>query len=138
MSYLYKSKQTDLTIYHLSADSTKKVFSLSISLSFSLYVCPFELILFFFFSFAPKLLHPVSFSSILVIGSRDLLLFLLRPTTFLVACTRLYKTLCRSVRPSVRPSVRLSVRPLHLFSIAYFAVSRLAEPHYCPCPTARD
>merc|ERR1719173_92690 len=25
--------------------------------------------------------------------------------TFLVACTRLYKTLCRSVRPSVRPSV---------------------------------
>ena len=34
---------------------------------------------------------------------------------FLVACTRLYTPLCRSVRPSVGPSVRPSVRHTLLF-----------------------
>ena len=32
-------------------------------------------------------------------------------STFLVACTRLYTSLCRSVRRSVRRSIRPSVRP---------------------------
>ena len=39
---------------------------------------------------------------------------------------------------SVGRSVSRSVGRLHLFLIANFAVSRLAETHYCPCPTARD
>ena len=39
---------------------------------------------------------------------------------------------------SVGRSVGWSVGRLHLISIAYFAVSRLLETHYCPCPTARD
>ena len=42
------------------------------------------------------------------------------------------------VRRLVGWSVGRLVGPLHLFLIAYFAVSRLAESHYCPCPTARD
>ena len=33
---------------------------------------------------------------------------------FLVACTRLYNPLCRSVRPSVGPSVGRSIRPKSL------------------------
>ena len=43
---------------------------------------------------------------------------------FLVACTRLYKTLCGSVGPSVRR--------LDLILITYFAVSRLAETAPAP------
>ena len=41
---------------------------------------------------------------------------------FLVACTRLYNPLCRSVRPSVRPSVGPSVRPSH-FTFLYYNVN---------------
>ena len=44
---------------------------------------------------------------------------------FLVACTRLYNPLCRSVRPSVCPSVRRSVT-LYFFEV--FAVFGLTAP----------
>ena len=47
---------------------------------------------------------------------------------FLVACTRLDKTLCRSDGPPIRLC--------HLFLIAYFAVSRLAETSHCLRPVA--
>ena len=57
---------------------------------------------------------------------------------FLVACTRLYTSLCRSVRRSVRPSVRPSVgrkslRFASLFSA--FRAERRSDLSYCPCPT---
>ena len=42
----------------------------------------------------------------------------LSPSFFLVACTRLYKPLCRSVSPSVGRSVRRLVRPSVRRSIA--------------------
>ena len=45
---------------------------------------------------------------------------------FLVACTRLFNPLCRSVRRSVRPSVRQSVRHTLLFCI--FGVFGLTTP----------
>ena len=44
---------------------------------------------------------------------------------FLVACTRLYNPLCRSVRPSVRPSIRQS----NFTFLVFFRSS----PH-CSCP----
>ena len=47
-------------------------------------------------------------------------------------------SLRRYVGPSVGSSVGRLVGPLHLFSIAEFAVLRLAETYYCPCPTARN
>ena len=49
------------------------------------------------------------FSSCLLRSSFFFLSFSLFLSSFLVACTRLYKPLCRSVRRSVGPSVRRSV-----------------------------
>ena len=49
---------------------------------------------------------------------------------FLVACTRHYTSLCRSVRPSVRPK---SLRFASLFST--FSGKRRSDLSYCPCPT---
>ena len=44
---------------------------------------------------------------------------------FLVACKRLYRTLCRSVGPSVGPSVRRSVGPFtSIFKVIFFQISR--------------
>ena len=59
-------------------------------------------------------------------------LFSVGPNAFLVACTRLYKSLCRSVGRSVSRSVRRSV-PRLLFLVLWVVFE-----HYCPCPTARD
>ena len=53
---------------------------------------------------------------------------------FLVACTRLYNPLCRSVRPSVRPSVRRSVRPSVRPSHFTFLFFCGLWPH-CSCPS---
>ena len=54
-------------------------------------------------------------------------------SVFLVVCRRLFKALCWSVCLSVGLSVGVIQ-----FLIAYFALLRLAETHYCPCPTAGD
>ena len=59
--------------------------------------------------------------------------WILSQDTFLVACTRLYKTLCRSVGPSVGPSVCL-----HLVFNRVFLCFEACRICYCPCPTARD
>ena len=47
---------------------------------------------------------------------------------FLVACTRLYMSLCRSVGPSVRRSVITS-------RFWAFRAKRRADFSYCPCPS---
>ena len=54
----------------------------------------------------------------------------------LTVFSRMHATLQKAML--VRRSVGWSVGWLHLFLIASFAVSRLAETYYCPCPTTRD
>ena len=55
-----------------------------------------------------------------------------RRQKFLVACTRLYTSLCRSVGPLVRRSVRRS-EITSLFSA--FRAERRSDLSYCPCLT---
>ena len=63
---------------------------------------------------------------------------------FLVACTRLYTPLCRSVGPSVRWSVGPSVHLSHItfFGFLRFLASLLlpkwSDLNFGPCPPARD
>ena len=69
-------------------------------------------------------------------------------TLFLVACTRLYKSLCRSVGPSVGRSVRNHFVRNHFALLRFFRhlevkrdqiwVTAPAQLLYCPCPPARD
>ena len=49
---------------------------------------------------------------------------------FLVACSRLFNPLCRSVGPSVRPSVRRSVRPSHFTFLLYFKLFLVILSHF--------
>ena len=55
----------------------------------------------------------------------------IRPSTFLVADTQLYKSLCPSVRPSIRPSGLRSIRPSA-------RVEKWVNAHIRPCPPVRN
>ena len=80
-------------------------------------------------------LHLLSFTLGQITSVRPIFItkkFPIKCRVFLVACTRLYNPLCRSVRRSVRPSVRPSVRNTLLFFVVlrHFRVFYIILSHF--------